>query len=1356
MNPIVPLPAPVVLTTVIGLPLLPVLVHGASQLDSPVELVEVGSTSEYREVVHAQQAQDQQLLLTPDSCFFFPTGPRLTGQQASSIPGAEFNGGNTFDTITDITEPGQLIQWPLLPMNDGTVDIDVFLDTPASGVELVVRLGTVEHAVTTSVSDGTSPQPWGLTAALTGTGASVASIRYLELELVDLHGAPELGDIVQVRLSGPSMTDDYLLRARWRPAAIHGGFQSASLAATGLGSDLYVMEQVADYSSPTSLSFYAPVTTHFGYYGSVFDKVPGDPDGKFTATSPNFSMWNYGAGGSPPPLPEFCHLLGVGDAGMIFDGFHHEGTGVKPRLGSAGAWPLDGTPLESFVTAFSQDDPVAGDVHPYTHYFGHYWHPGEDAWRFYASGRERTTAAFSLPSSFVEVPGPPSRQRTGQVVRRMLYRGWIRDTAGSWHPIDSQPVGAGPGDIVNKVWDKTGDGWLVKAMGGIVHREYLQSGGTVTITPTAGLPDYMDPAKLAAIDTPAFTITLDRVVARSDDTLDLSFSLAGNPDPAEVLLFHGDHDGLTLIFEDDDQPDEWDGPLSLGTFAAGSHTVSVPADALSGEGFCRLLAEPGTPGRYWSHRSGQWTLPVESPILPSTSGAGAPVAVVSFANPTPGQDVSYSIAAGNDDGLFAIDPADGTITLARDATLSDAGDHELDVVADLDGWSTRVAAIGVEVSVQAITGPYLQLSTDSFDLGHHRSLAEPFLRRLTLTNAGDGYLFLQQADFAGDAVFSLSGPLPEPIAPGESADLGIVFDPPADGGFSGTLTLTTNDTNQPAAVVSLSGALDTAGFRIADFDFDPDQLAGTVADLDGSPGSAWLTGALIDQATGTGALGGSNQSGSNRGLVSGSDANYLRLSSNRESDGQTPLAAGGNDESTWLTTTVSAANPAAIFDFDGATASLDSYAASGLTGTTSADWTLYHSTNGGASWTSLGTQAGASIGGAGSAGPVPLVWDLSPIGSVAGEVRFLLDPVSTGSTNGTAAQRSIGFDNFVIGVSSIAPPADPPPPPPGTATLAVFDFSPDHTAAGIADLTDLPTTGWTVTDLIDHAVGTGALGAGNQDPINRAHVGAHVPHLRIASARESDAQTPNADGGDQASTWFTFDLGPDAGTVLDFTAGTLDLDTFAHSTLSGTTSANWTLYFRRQGESAWTSLGQQQGASISGAGNTGPVTLGWSLAPISRSAGTIELLIDPESAGFGTNGAASQRGIGLGNIVLSGVSEAGRSFADWCESHGIAGALETDDHDHDGLNALLEYGLGLDPEHADPSPATLDKFGVTFPKGPDAVAAGALLWIETSTDLGNVDPWTPVAPDFDDPHRIGYTLPAGDPRHFVRFGVVQP
>lgn len=116
-------------------------------------------------------------------------------------------------------------------------------------------------------------------------------------------------------------------------------------------------------------------------------------------------------------------------------------------------------------------------------------------------------------------------------------------------------------------------------------------------------------------------------------------------------------------------------------------------------------------------------------------------------------------------------------------------------------------------------------------------------------------------------------------------------------------------------------------------------------------------------------------------------------------------------------------------------------------------------------------------------------------------------------------------------------------------------------------------------------------------------------------------------------------------------------------------------------------------------------------------------------------------------------------FESWAQENDIPGQPAGGDADHDGLDNLLEYALGLDPTTPDPAPATLTGPSgrlLSFTKNPEAIANGDVIWtIETSPDL-EPDSWTAVTPDTNTPPTIiAYTLPAGLDAIFARLVVTQ-
>lgn len=376
-----------------------------------------------------------------------------------------------------------------------------------------------------------------------------------------------------------------------------------------------------------------------------------------------------------------------------------------------------------------------------------------------------------------------------------------------------------------------------------------------------------------------------------------------------------------------------------------------------------------------------------------------------------GLTTSLSIPAlGSDNIDFTFTPDLGSGTYTFDFTID----------SNTPGNPSQLVEVSIEVQ-----DPLISVPTTLLNFGVVSNTAGPqILTFEVFNNGGSEDLTISDTPVTGATEFAVTS-APATIAPGDSDTVEVTFTPgAASGRLSATLSVTSDDYLNSTPEIRLEAFLDPSGSVVGRFDFDPNEDSGTTVDLDGSDQTAWATGDLIDEATGTGALGGSNQDTANRNLISGLDGDYLRFGSNRESDAQTPIASGGNDESTWTTFTVTPDSGGGAIDFNGGTAVIDTYAnhSTGLGGTVTADWTLYYSTDGGSSWTSLGTFAGAGTTGPGQVvGPVGLSWDLSSLGNQTAPVDFILDPVSTGSTNGSDGQRGVGFDNLVLTAGSVTP-----------------------------------------------------------------------------------------------------------------------------------------------------------------------------------------------------------------------------------------------------------------------------------------------------------------------------------------------
>lgn len=228
-------------------------------------------------------------------------------------------------------------------------------------------------------------------------------------------------------------------------------------------------------------SSYSPLTTGFGYYGTGFtaDGVVASGAGF------NFSMWAAGRGATAaPPLPRMPRLIGTDITEARYGTFGGEGTGVK--FFGATAYP-DGA--ERIIQALRIETTPDGLVT----YFGYFYDEKADRWRLYASAQQlaKNAKAVKNPAfgtmrgtgSFCEIPGPPNRERSGDLVREIKRRGWFYGNDGKWYravlgdalneqpPEPKEPDDDGPIDNrrVYYMADYATEGWMSMSTGGIAY-----------------------------------------------------------------------------------------------------------------------------------------------------------------------------------------------------------------------------------------------------------------------------------------------------------------------------------------------------------------------------------------------------------------------------------------------------------------------------------------------------------------------------------------------------------------------------------------------------------------------------------------------------------------------------------------------------------------------------------------------------------------------------------------------------------------------------------------------------------------------------------------------------------------------
>jgi hypothetical protein len=156
-------------------------------------------------------------------------------------------------------------------------------------------------------------------------------------------------------------------------------------------------------------------------------------------------------------------------------------------------------------------------------------------------------------------------------------------------------------------------------------------------------------------------------------------------------------------------------------------------------------------------------------------------------------------------GTFAYSPAAGTLFAAGKQTLTVT--FTPTVTGDYNDASVSVA-LTVYHGVSTLNVNSSSVGFGSVELGQIAT------QTLTLSSTGSGSLTVKFAAITG-AGFSLSGStLPVTLASGQTATLGIEFDPSVAGAASGTLTVSSTSSTNGTAKIALSGTGAAAAYVV--------------------------------------------------------------------------------------------------------------------------------------------------------------------------------------------------------------------------------------------------------------------------------------------------------------------------------------------------------------------------------------------------------------------------------------------------------------------------------------------------------------------------------------------------------------
>lgn len=539
---------------------------------------------------YGQQTPNGKLVLTASNGFF-DSGIRASGQSAvEDAAGVEFIGPD-FEYLNQWNKATSTLRWHLWIEHPGKLYINTHLvvDSTAAGSKLNYSLGGASQSLTThAASDAKNPQGLPLTFEVIQPGWQTLTVR------LDSLAGKEIGKLHRLELFGPAAAEARLLRARWRPAACHARFSSSTVAAP----KLWVMTtRIAESAKVPS---YSPVTTPFGYFGTSFNA-----DGT-SSSGANFSLWSFSAG-KPKPQEQWSHMLAVGSSEAEFGSFGHEGSGVKLR----GDWKPFGNDTREVTLALRGE--VSG---PWVHWFGYFLDPKSKRFRLYAAAADwnGNKPMRSLnPGAFVEQPGPPDRERSGDLVRDIQRRGWMLDEDKQWHSIDTMHTGKG---LAAKHWRKTEGGWFSMGMGGMVYQD--GSGKPITLDPdTQTKPDWLqgDQALKDLFKLPA-TIGPRRITDIGRTSAKLVIPISGldlaTGERATITVFYGPEDCLTFDRElgyREVKTRFWPHHGKPVSVADGENTIELKDLSPGTTNRLRILIESPR-GRIWSFETDQFsTLP---------------------------------------------------------------------------------------------------------------------------------------------------------------------------------------------------------------------------------------------------------------------------------------------------------------------------------------------------------------------------------------------------------------------------------------------------------------------------------------------------------------------------------------------------------------------------------------------------------------------------------------------------------------------------------------------------------------------------------------------------------------------------
>jgi hypothetical protein len=498
-------------------------------------------------VLHEQDGKSSHnLYLGPNEVFFSKSGSNLTLYE--SVPSSDiYNQNNKYKYIGNISQIGEVMYWGFyLPRYAERIQLycEMTVDNRSN---TTLRLSVdSKQSVTFNIVDNTEKYTFAYEI-----GKLSGGYHTIELEIINKAPKIKTGNLYFVKLCSDS--ELYVVRERWRPVAAYGKFKSTN--ATNISAWVACLKKLP------SLSCFCPINTPFGYYGP-----PMNAEGK--SDSINFSLWSYGAGAAVPPRHKLSRILAIGDKNATFAEFFHEGTGVK--VGSFNLWSTNTSQTYIFALRYTKEEKYQTSEGCIYSFHGYYWDESINEWKFYAMGQKfYTTPINSLNmSSFVEVPGPPTRERTNHVKRTVLYKGYARDSnSNEWSQID-QLASTGLQSYTNVRYGVDND-MLAISTGGLEQMSSSDVEGVYNAPSDVVTPLYMSPCKIYVVEN---SIEFPIVTVAVGQDIEISIDIKNTYLYNTVEIYYGTQDGLTI-------KRLWETSKILQNIPCGMNKIKIPNES---------------------------------------------------------------------------------------------------------------------------------------------------------------------------------------------------------------------------------------------------------------------------------------------------------------------------------------------------------------------------------------------------------------------------------------------------------------------------------------------------------------------------------------------------------------------------------------------------------------------------------------------------------------------------------------------------------------------------------------------------------------------------------------------------------